>query len=82
MPPLAAAVRWPRAPRSSAVLAGLPAAVVAVWWVVYQQQDSPRVDEPGVEIPWLVAGPVAAALCARDRAAAVVLAHRAGVGPG
>ena len=60
LPMLVAAVIAPRAPRAAAVLAGLPALVIVVWWVVYNVGRGFAVDSWWIETWFLLAGPAAA----------------------
>ncbi|MGY1602391.1 hypothetical protein [Geodermatophilus sp. SYSU D00815] len=61
VPMLVAAGVAPRHPRGAAVLAGVPALAVAVWWVVYVAREGFAMTQPWQEVWFLVAGPVAAA---------------------
>ncbi len=62
LPLLVAAVLVPGSPRVAGVLAAVPAAVVVVWWVVYQLGRGFRIDDAWSEVWFLLAGPVAAVM--------------------
>jgi len=60
LPLLIAACLVARRPRAAAMLAGVPSAVVSVWWVVEVSVRGPSVFFSWTEIWFLVAGPFAA----------------------
>ena len=60
LPMLLAACLLPRRPRAGAMLVGVPAAVVSVWWVVEVSVRGLSVFFSWTEIWFLVAGPFAA----------------------
>ena len=63
LPLLIAACLVPHRLRAAALLAGVPAAVVSVWWIVEVSVRGLSVFFSWTEIWFLVAGPVAAGTC-------------------
>ncbi len=59
VPPLIAAFTASRRPRIAAVLGGLPALAVVVWWAVYFIGRGFGLEAPAA-IVWVLAGPAAA----------------------
>jgi hypothetical protein len=62
LPPVVAALVWRERPGAAAVLAGLPAAVVTVWWAFYVPVHGFDLDPLWQTVWFVLAGPVAAVL--------------------
>ncbi|SNS10695.1 hypothetical protein SAMN04488107_1399 [Geodermatophilus saharensis] len=78
LPPIVAALTWRARPRTAAVLAGLPAAVVTVWWAAYYSANGFGTTSVAQEVWFLPAGPVAAALLVTVAATALRNGFRRG----